>query len=108
VPAASSTGRFEEDTMKCKGLLGTGLAVVACAVVATPPVLAVELSHPAAQYPTPRGLMADGLRWQGIADVYQLRQRSAAALRLQSSALPPAQGLLADGLRWQAIARAYE
>jgi hypothetical protein len=44
----------------------------------------------AATAPTPQGLRADGLRWQGLADHYG---------RLQ--------GIKADGLRWQAMARFY-
>jgi hypothetical protein len=52
-------------------------------------VLAVGTATAAA--PTPQGLRADGLRWQGLADYYG---------RLQ--------GERADGLRYQAMARAYQ
>ncbi len=51
-------------------------------------------------FPTSQGLRADGLRWQGIARVYQLRERAAG--------FPTPHGLRADGLRWQGIARAYQ
>jgi hypothetical protein len=49
--------------------------------------------------PTPQGLKADGLRWQGIAKVYRDLGPSGHG--------PTAQGLRADGLRWQGIAKVY-
>jgi hypothetical protein len=58
-----------------------------------------QLSERAASSPTPQGVRADGLRWQGIARAYELSERSANT--------PTPQGLKADGLRWQAIAKAY-
>jgi hypothetical protein len=51
---------------------------------------------------TPEGLMADGLRLQGIAQVYkQMQSRPAASFYTP-------QALKAEGLRWQGIARAYQ
>jgi hypothetical protein len=53
-------------------------------------------------FSTPQGLRADGLRWQGLADLYLQRNNRPAA-----SFYTP-QGLRADGQRWEAMARAYQ
>jgi hypothetical protein len=53
-------------------------------------VLAVGTAT-AATAPTPLGVRADGLRWQGLAERYGWLQ-----------------GVKADGLRYQAMARAYQ
>jgi hypothetical protein len=75
-----------------------------------------QLSERAASFPTPQGLRADGLRWQGIAKTHM--QLQGAGLeptwehQLHSpgsvSQYPTPAGLKADGLRWLGIARAHE
>jgi hypothetical protein len=75
-----------------------------------------QLSERAASFPTPQGLRADGLRWQGIAKAYMQLQGAGIEPtwehQLHSpgtvSRYPTPAGLKADGLRWQGIARAYE
>jgi hypothetical protein len=74
-----------------------------------------QLSERAASFPTPQGLRADGLRWQGIAKTYMQLQGAGIEPtwehQLHSpgavSRYPTPAGLKADGLRWQGIARAY-
>jgi hypothetical protein len=77
------------------GALVAGATASTAAAVANPE----GGSSIAVQHTTPLGLKADGMRLQGIAQVYG---------SLSTDALPTAQGLKADGLRWQGIAQTYE
>jgi hypothetical protein len=103
------------------------VVVAALASLVTGVSAAQASPQPGSTLPTSQGLRADGLRWQGIARIYQLREpavpryygsqapyastitRTQPLPRYYGSTAPyTPQGLRADGLRWQGIARVYE
>jgi hypothetical protein len=81
-------------------MLVLGAIVAGTVVSVADAVPVVEGTSAQANFSTPQGLKADGLRLQGIAQVYQRSQQAASA--------PTSQGLKADGLRLQGIAQVYQ
>jgi hypothetical protein len=88
--------RFTRLLVLCAVVAGT-IASVAGAYDARPPDVQDAAT---ALHTTAAGLKADGLRWQGIAQVYRDLEPAGNG--------PTAQGLRADGLRWQGIAKVYQ
>jgi hypothetical protein len=80
-----------------KRLIVLGAVVAAASASTAAAGVMIDAGGPVVQGPTPLGLKADGMRLQGMAEVYK-----------SLSNAPTAQGLAADGLRLTGIAQVYQ
>ena len=80
-----------------KRLIVLGAVVAAASASTAAAGVMIDAGGPVVQGPTPLGLKADGMRLQGMAEVYK-----------SLSNAPTAQGLRADGLRLTGIAQVYQ
>jgi hypothetical protein len=81
-------------------VLGAIVAGTVTSVAAAIPIVDNDVAATQAGFPTAEGLKADGLRLQGMAQVYKQIQ--------PATGFPTAQGLRADGLRLQGMAQVYK
>lgn len=80
-----------------KRLIVLGAVVAAASASTAAAGVMIDAGGPVVQGPTPLGLKADGMRLQGMAEVYK-----------SLSNAPTAQGMKADGLRLTGIAQVYQ